>query len=122
MGDLRYAKQYTGISLLVIGSKISSKMLELRIRPYAQPILRNKQNSFRPSRANLSHILALRRMLEGVGNENLQAVTSADFSKTLYSIYQGKVMQICKACGIPGIIVNEIRVLYNSQQKGTHFI
>ena len=112
-GDLGYAKQYRGISLSVIAAKSYNKMFLLRIRPHIEPILRINQNGFCPGRSTLSQILALRRLVGGIKDQNLKAViTFVDFRKVFDSIHRGKLMQILKAYGIPDIIVDAINTLY----------
>ena len=88
-------------------------MLLLRIRPHIEPLLRTNQNGFRPARSTLSQILAIRRLIEGIKDQNLEAViTSVDFSKAFDSIHRGKLMQILRAYGIPDTIVDAINILY----------
>ena len=43
-GELRYAKQYIGISLTITASKMYNKMLLLRILSHKQPNVRNKRD------------------------------------------------------------------------------
>ena len=56
-----------------IAAKITNKMILNCIQPILDPLLRPNQNGFRPGRSTTSHILALRRIIEGVKSQNLHA-------------------------------------------------
>ena len=70
-GDLSQGGNYHGISLSSIVSKTFNKMILNRIRPEVDSILRNNENGFRVGRTTVSHILSLRRIIEGVKAKNL---------------------------------------------------
>ena len=73
-GDLSYTTNYLGISLSSMVAKLVNRMLLNRIQPKLDTHLRPNQNGFRPKRSTNAHILALRRILEGVKRNNLKAV------------------------------------------------
>ena len=88
-------------------------MLLNRIKPSFEEILRNNQNGFRPGRSTTSHILALRRIIEGTKAKNLKAtMVFIDFKKAFDSVHRGLLMKILKAYGIPDIIVQLIDRVY----------
>ena len=91
-------------------------MLPNRIQPKLDPHLRPNQNGFRPGRSTAAHILALRRIIEGVKRNNLKAVLLfVDFSKAFDSIHRGKMMKILRAYGILKQLVNAISTLYEKK-------
>ena len=76
--------------------------------------LRIYQNGFRPGQTTVSQILALRRIIEGVKENNLSCIiTFIDFKKALDSIHRGKMLCIVKAYGIPESLVNTIEDIYS---------
>ena len=88
-------------------------MLLNRIRPHLDDKLRPNQCSFREKRSTTEQILALRRIIEGIEDNNLSAVvTFIDFKKAFDTIHRGKMIKILKAYGIPGIIVHAIEDTY----------
>ena len=112
-GDLTKTDNYRGISLTSIVSKTLNRMLLNRIKPSLEEILRNNQNGFRPGRSTTSHILALRRIIEGTKAKNLKAtMVFIDFKKAFDSVHRGLLMKILKAYGIPDIIVQLIDRVY----------
>ena len=112
-GDLGETNNYRGISLSSIAAKITNKMLLNRIQPHIDPHLRPNQNGFRPGRSTTAHILALRRIIEGIKRNNLKAIILfVDFKKAFDSIHRGKMMKILRAYGIPQELVNAITLLY----------
>ena len=77
--------------------------------------LRPNQNGFRPNRSTSSHILALRRIIEGVKQNKLPAViTFVDFRKAFNSVHRVKMMKILSAYGIPDELVKAISLLYEN--------
>ena len=68
---------------------------------------------FWEGRSTTSHILALRRILEGARQRNLPAaMVFVDFKKAFDSLHRGILMRILKAYGIPDSIVDIINLLY----------
>lgn len=112
-GDLGLTGNYRGIALSAVVAKVVNKMILLRIQPKLDPLLRPNQNGFRPSRSTTTHILALRRIIEGVKRNHLPAtIVFVDFSKAFDSVHRGKMLKILKAYGIPDQLVQAIGKLY----------
>ena len=88
-------------------------MILNRVKPCLEKLLRDNQNGFRPGRSTTSHILALRRILEGAQAKNLSAVMLfIDFKKAFDSVHRGILMKILRAYGIPEMIVELIEKMY----------
>ena len=113
-GDLGYTTKYRGISLTSISAKITNKKILNRIQPQLNPHLRPNQNGFRPGRSKTSHILGLRRIIEGVKRNDFKAIINfVDFNKAFDSIHRVRTMKIFSAYGIPVVIVKANSVLYD---------
>ena len=66
----------------------------------------------------VGHILALRRIIEGIRSNNLPAViTFIDFKKAFDTIHRGKMLLILKAYGIPDQLTNAIADMYKNHQS-----
>ena len=114
-GDLGLAKNYRGITLTSIASRIYNALLRNYIEPKIDNILRKNQNGFRRNRSTTSQILTIRRILEVVRANNLQAtLLFVDFIKAFDSIHRGKMEQILLAYGLPKETVAVITILYRN--------
>ena len=114
-GYLRLAKNYRGITLTSIAAKIYNALLQNRIEPKIDNILRKKQNGFGRNRSTTSQILTIRRILEGVWEKNLQGtLLFVNFTKVFDSIHRGKMEQILLAYGLPKETVAAITILYRN--------
>ncbi|KAL5268071.1 hypothetical protein ACHWQZ_G004952 [Mnemiopsis leidyi] len=112
-GNLTKVDNYRGIALTSIVSKTLNRMIHNRIRPAMENVLRINQNGFREGRSTTSHILCLRRILEGARDKNLSALfLFIDFKKAFDSVHRGVLMKILLAYGIPRNIVKVIEAMY----------
>ena len=114
-GDLGLAKNYRGITLTSIATKIYNALLRNRIEPKIYNILRKNQNGFGRNRSTTSQILTIRRILVGVQVKNLQTtLLFVDFTKAFDSIHRGKMEQILLAYSLPKETVAAITILYRN--------
>ena len=114
-GDLTNTNNYRGISLTSIVTKTLNRMILNRIQPEVEKKLRDNQNGFRKGRSTTSHILTLRRILEGARANNLSAVmVFIDFRKAFDSVDRDTLMQIFLAYDIPKKIVDLISLFYTN--------
>ena len=92
---------------------LDNSFVLLILRPHLDSHLRKNQNGFRSGRTKTSKILALRRLIEGVKNNNLEAIIIfIDFKKAFDTIHRGKMFTILKAYGIPEELVTAISLMY----------
>ena len=114
-GDLGVTDNYRGITLTAIAAKIYNSMLLNRVQPTLEKILRKNQNGFRKNRSTTGQILTVRRIIEGVKDQNIPAVLLfVDFSKAFDSIQRPKMQKILLAYGLPEEIVHAIMMMYRN--------
>ena len=113
---LRLAKNYRGITLSSIATKIYNALLRNRIVPKIDKILRKNQNGFRRNRSTTWQMLTIRRNL-GVRAKNLEAtILFVDFPKAFDSIHRVKMEQILLAYSLPKETVAAIIMLSKSMK------
>ena len=90
-------------------------MILNRLQPKIDPLLRKNQNGFRPGRSTTTHVLALRRLIEGVKRNNRKAIiVFIDFKKAFDSIHREKMLKILKAYDVPKNLLNAIQKMYEN--------
>ena len=98
-----------------MAAKIYNVLLRNRIEPKIENITRKKENCSRRNRSTTSQILSLRRILEGLPANNLQAtIISVNFTKAFDSIHRKEMEQILIAFGLPKETIAVIMILYKT--------
>ena len=113
MGDLGLAKNYRGITLTSIAAKIYNALLQNRIEPKIENILRKNQNGFWRNRSTSSQILTICRILEDVRAKNLHYYLSTSPRPSI-PFTEGKMEQILLAYCLPKETVAAITILYRN--------
>ena len=103
---------------------MTNNMILNRIPPNINHILRPNQNIFRHGRATLSHILALRHLIEGVKSYNLKAIIIfVEFKNEFDGINKEIMLRILESYGIlesydiPYNIIQAIALTYNTNTQ-----
>ena len=105
---------YRGISLTSIAAKVFNRVLLNRIRRPIDALLRKNQAGFRTGRSCIQQIHILRRIMDGAESDKIPLfITFIDFKKAFDSIDRGMMFAILRHYGIPEMITNAIRVLYD---------
>ena len=110
-------------SVSSIVAKAYNRMILNRIKPEVDKHLRINQNGFRVGRTTVGHILALRRLIEGVKANNFPVITFIDFKKAFDTIHRGRMLKILRVYGILNLIVDAIGRMYmNTKSKVIHLM
>ena len=92
-----------------IVGKVYNRILLDRLRMKLDVKLRYNQNGFRQGRGTVEHILALRRIVEGIDVKGGSAVlTFIDFKKAFDCENRGRMMKILKAYGASDEVIKQI--------------
>jgi len=113
-GNLQLMSNYRGISLMSIAAKVYNKMINNRLMPEVDKLLRPNQAGFRMGRGCIQQVHILRRIFEGAKAKHLPLfATFIDFKKAFDSINRDMMFAILRHYGIPERIVHAIRTLYD---------
>ena len=116
-GNLGIVKNYQGITLTSIATKIYNALQLNCIKSEIKKILLENWNGFHRNWFTISQILIICRILEDVRTKNLEAtLLFVDFSKAFDSIHWAKMVQILLANGLPGETIAAIMMLYKTQK------
>ena len=89
IGDLSQISNYRGINQSSQVAKNINKIILNRIMSKIDIHLSHNQNGFRPGWSTTAHILAIRRLIEGIQNRNKKAIILfVDFRKAFDSIHR----------------------------------
>jgi len=113
-GNLRECKNWRGVTLLSVVSKILGRIVIDRIRMGFDCRLRKEQAGFRSGRGTTEQIFILRNILEQVNEwQATLYINFVDFEKSYDSVHRNGLWMIMNQYGIPQKIINIVTGLYD---------
>lgn len=114
-GDKTDCRNYRGISLQSLVSKVFENVLLSRFRACRDTRTRESQAGFRPGRGCCDQIFTLRRILEWRHEFRMPtAVAFLDFTAAFDSLDRSAVWDLIEADGMPPKLLNLIKALYKN--------
>ena len=118
-GDLSDCGNWRGIMLLVIASKILSRVILERMKTAVEEKLREEQAGFRAERSCGDQIATLRIIIEQSLEWNTGLyMTFIDFEKAFDSVDRETMWKLLRVYGVPNKIVNMIKLTYDGFKAG----
>ena len=118
-GDLSDCGNWRGIMLLVIASKILSRVLLERMKAAVEEKLREEQARFRAERSCGDQIATLRILIEQSLEYNTGLyMTFVDFEKAFDSVDRETMWRLLRLYGVPSKIVNMVKLSYDGFKAG----
>ncbi|CAF3297940.1 unnamed protein product, partial [Rotaria sp. Silwood2] len=112
-GDKKICDNYRGISLLVVTSKIFSRIILNRVQDLMDKQLLEEQAGFRSNRSTIDQIFILKMIMEKSRNNNKPLhMCFIDIMKAYDSIDRALLWQICRHYGLSEKIVRMLQLLY----------
>ena len=112
-GDLRCCKNWRGIMLLNMASKVFCRVILECIKTALDEQLREEQAGFRAGRSCTDQIATLRIIVEqSIEWQSSLYINFIDFEKAFDSISRDVLWRVLRHYGMPGIIITIIRVFY----------
>ena len=109
--DKTICTNYRGISLLNVGYKILAKVINAKLKPYAEKAIGEYQCGFRSGRAPTDQMFALRLIMEKCYEFNVTVhQLYIDFQAAYDSINRGKLYSAMLELGVPKKLVNLTRM------------
>ena len=112
-GDLSDCKNWRGIMLLSIPSKVLTRIILERLKNGIDSKLRTEQAGFRKDRSCTDHIATLRIIIEqSLEWQSTLYLNFIDFEKAFDSVDREVIWKILRHYGIPQVFINLIQELY----------
>ena len=114
-GDLKNCKNWRGITLLPVVSKVLGRIVIDRIRNGVDNKLRKEQAGYRTGRGTTDQVFVLRNIIEQCNEWQAPLyINFVDFEKAFDSVHRESLWIIMKSYGIPGKIIGVVKALYNN--------
>lgn len=112
-GKRSNCKNYRGISLLNVGYKIYSKIINNRMKVITEAIILEEQSGFRPGRSCTDNVFTIKRIIEKRREFNLEThIGFVDFEKAFDRVDRAKLWNILAERGYPLHLIEIIKSLY----------
>ena len=117
-GDQRVCSSYWGITLLSLPGKVSSRVLERRVRSIVEPQIEEEQSGFCPGRGTVDQLFTLARELEGAW-EFAQPVHMCfvDLEKAYDRVPRDTLWGVLWEYGVNGPLQRAIQSLYRRSRS-----
>ena len=116
-GNLKECKNWRGITLLSVVSKVMGRIVIDRIRTGVESNLRKEQAGFRSGRGTTEQIFILRNIIEQSTEWQSSLyflyVNFIDFEKTFDSVHRDSLWLIMRSYGIPSKIISMVKARYD---------
>ena len=112
-GDKQVCDNYRGISLLVVASKVFSRVILNRVQILLDRQLLEEQAGFRSNRSTIDQIFTLKMIMEKSREHNKPLfMCFVDIQKAYDSVNRELLWQICKHYGLAAKTVRMLQLLY----------
>ena len=112
-GNLKKCKNWRGITLLPIVSKVLGRILINRFREGVDHKLRKEQAGFRAGRGTVEPIFIFRNIIEQKNEwQATLYLNFIDYEKAFDSIHRESLWKIMRSYGIPEKLINIIKEFY----------
>ena len=114
-GDKTKPVNYRGISLLDIGYKVFTNLLNRRLVPYAEEIVGKYQCGFRRAKSTLDHIFTIGQIIEKNYEFNVPTIALfIDFKQAYDRISRESMWHALASIGIPSKYINLVKACYDN--------
>ena len=112
-GNLKECKNWRGITLLPIVSKILGRIIIDRIKNGIDNKLRKEQAGYRTNKSTIDQIFILRNIIEQSNEwQSTLYIHFIDFEKAFDSIHRESLWKIMRIYGIPDKLIAVVKALY----------
>ena len=114
-GNLKECKNWRGITLLPIFSKVLGRIVIDRIKKGIDSKLRKEQAGYRTNKSTIDQIFILRNIIEQSNEwQSSLYIHFIDFEKAFDSIHRESLWKIMKSYGIPDKLIAVVKALYEN--------
>ena len=114
-GDKSECRNYRGISLISVGSKLLSNMILFRLRDAVDKILWEEQCGFRKGRGSVDQFFTLRLIIEkSLRCQTILVLSFIDYEQAFNSVDRRELAKVLSLYGIPEKYIKVICAMYEN--------